>query len=213
MEPNREAYRKLFHDMRNALAVIQGYAQLIVEAPAEPPEVKQYAGIITERSADLSRRVTGLSCLSREFQPYRSEPTPFLPVFRQWVRNSPFARSLQIVDEVTGEPSFPVSPDRWKTILNELGSNVQRFCPEPRLVHVRGSGQELIWQDEGPGVPDHLLPSLGQPFQAFPNRFAPSPGSGVGLAHCRRLVEEAGGDISFTNAVEGGLRITIRFPA
>ena len=52
----------------------------------------------------------------------------------------------------------------------------------------------LLVADDGPGVPDHLVPQLFEPF--FTTRAA-GEGTGLGLAIAARIAGEAGGSISY----------------
>lgn len=203
MDPSN--IRKVIHDIRNALAAIQGYAQFLQDENTPPEDARQYAAIIADRTTDLNRIVVGLNNLSREFQPYSARPLPFHNLYEKWKQTSCFARSITFFDVIDPKFALPLPADRIKALLNELGSNTQKFCPQPREVSLRADGKCLIWQDNGPGVPPDNLPEIGQPFRSFPNRFCLSPGLGIGLAHCRRLIEEGGGQLTIESNDTGFL--------
>lgn len=64
-------------------------------------------------------------------------------------------------------------------------------------------------EDNGPGIPPHVLPKL---FQAFITTKPRGKGTGLGLRICRRIVEEMHGSISAANRTEGGARFEILLP-
>ena len=67
--------------------------------------------------------------------------------------------------------------------------------------------------DNGPGIPPARI---GEVFEAFTrlegSRNRETGGIGLGLAHARAIVREAGGDIHLANRPEGGLAATITLP-
>ncbi|MGD9869103.1 MAG: sensor histidine kinase, partial [Hyphomicrobiales bacterium] len=67
----------------------------------------------------------------------------------------------------------------------------------------------LTVADDGPGVPDAALGQLGTRFFR-PNR--DMPGTGLGLASVRAVVQLHGGTIAFANT-RPGLSARIRLPA
>lgn len=197
--------RKVFHDIRNSLATIQGYAQFLQDEDTLTQSSRQYAEIISDRTSDLTRMIVGLSNISREFAAYSVPPVSFPKIFEKWKGASCFAKGIDFEEHIDPLTVLPLTPDRIKSLLNELGSNSQRFCPQPWKVICRTEGRSLLWQDHGPGVPNSYLNQIGEAFKSFANRFCPSPGLGIGLAHCRRLVEEAGGRIFFESNGTGFL--------
>jgi len=65
----------------------------------------------------------------------------------------------------------------------------------------------ILVDDDGPGVPADLRPSLFKPFSTTKRK-----GTGLGLAICKKIVEEHGGTISIEDAPTGGARFVLRFP-
>jgi signal transduction histidine kinase len=64
--------------------------------------------------------------------------------------------------------------------------------------------------DDGPGIPDDMLPRL---FREFVTTKPRGKGTGLGLRICRRIIEEMGGTIAATNRPEGGTCFEILLPA
>lgn len=70
-------------------------------------------------------------------------------------------------------------------------------------------------RDHGPGIPEHLLPRIFEPFvrvEEDRGRGRGSGGYGLGLAIAQRAVLIHGGEITAQNETDGGLTVSIRLP-
>lgn len=68
------------------------------------------------------------------------------------------------------------------------------------------SEAKVIIKDNGPGIPEALIPQVFEPFfRANPGRTQVLKGAGLGLAIAREIVERFGGSIEIGNRREGGL--------
>lgn len=77
------------------------------------------------------------------------------------------------------------------------------------LSAVHGPAGEAILsvEDDGPGIPESLIETLFRPFVT-----TKSKGNGLGLAICRKIVEEHGGTIVAERGRASGARFEIRLP-
>lgn len=112
-----------------------------------------------------------------------------------------------------------LDPERFQQVVVNLVGNAQRHARGGGAVHVTleavGSGAEtaltLRVDDDGPGVPEELLPRLGERLMRVdPSRTRATGGSGLGLAIVRAIVERHGGQLSFARSPAGGLRVEVR---
>ncbi|MEU4802455.1 ATP-binding protein [Actinosynnema sp. NPDC023587] len=126
------------------------------------------------------------------------------------------ARSVHLV--LDGEPGgrVLVPPRGVEAVLDALLDNALKFAPDDTLVLVdvrrRDGLVRLSVRDEGPGLaPDEL--------ERATDRFWRSPahqniqGSGLGLAIVRQIVERVAGEVLLSLPEDGGLRVTVTFPA
>jgi len=75
-------------------------------------------------------------------------------------------------------------------------------CVSARLV--RGGRLRIEVCDNGPGVPDSLIPHIFTPF------FSTKPrGSGIGLAMVRQLIHSNGGTVRYVKSTNGGARFVV----
>jgi signal transduction histidine kinase len=69
---------------------------------------------------------------------------------------------------------------------------------------------QLTVDDDGPGIPDTVMPRLFEPF------FTTKPtgkGTGLGLSISHGIIKRMGGRIVAENRPEGGARFRIAFPS
>lgn len=71
-----------------------------------------------------------------------------------------------------------------------------------------GQGRIELWvDDDGPGLPEHLRAHLFRPFATTKEH-----GAGLGLAFCRKVVEQHGGQICAASSPLGGARFHLVLP-
>ena len=111
--------------------------------------------------------------------------------------------------EISGNPQM-----LHRLVVNLLqnavnyGPNGNRICMEL----TRQSGDvALVVTDHGPGIPETARDAVFQPFYRLdPSRT--KPGSGLGLALVRAIVERHSGTIALHDN-DPGLRVEMRFPS
>ncbi|HYC01817.1 MAG TPA: ATP-binding protein [Azospirillaceae bacterium] len=130
-------------------------------------------------------------------------------------------RGLRV--DFTTEPIGPRwvvgDPNRLRQVVVNLVSNAAKFTEQGHVlvrVECSGSGDILIAvEDSGPGIPQHLLPTLFQRFRrTVPGPARRTEGHGLGLYLSARLVEAMGGAIWAESAegVGSTFRVRLRLP-
>lgn len=121
-----------------------------------------------------------------------------------------------------GPASLPYRcrPLALRRALANLGENATRYGTDVVLGASGGeAGADLILSvtDNGPGIPEHELARVFEPFARLDSARCrdSSGGSGVGLglSIARSCVEAHGGTLALSNAPTGGLLATITLPA
>jgi signal transduction histidine kinase len=98
---------------------------------------------------------------------------------------------------------------RLKQVLANLLSNAVKYTPAGGSIRVSVSGFDgprtrISVADTGPGIAEDLLPRLYDPFDRLGAEHTTTPGTGLGLALCRRVVESMGGRIGVESFVGRG---------
>jgi len=118
---------------------------------------------------------------------------------------------LEITEEI---PLARLDFTLMQQALSNLILNAVAHTPSgaPVLVQARHEQGWLVLTvaDEGPGLPQELLPRIFDKFIRAPG--APTGGSGLGLAIVKGFVEAHGGQVSAGNRPGGGAVFTIRVP-
>jgi PAS domain S-box-containing protein len=119
--------------------------------------------------------------------------------------------------------SVVVDVDRGSTVradqqfLHEVMVNLIKNALEAQLqgAHIRltarrehGGGTLLSVEDDGPGVAPAQRATLFKPFST-----GKPQGTGLGLAFCRKVMEQHGGSIELADSPLGGTRFEARLPA
>ena len=132
-----------------------------------------------------------------------------------------------IADTVTGDPPPAIEWDDLPTVTGEPGqlvqllqnliSNAIKFVAPGTVPHVRVSAERDgdVWRfavdDNGIGIEPEYAERIFGMFQRLHTRDA-FPGTGIGLAIARKVVEQHGGSISAEPRPEGGTRMAFTLP-
>ena len=211
------------HEIRNPLASISGSIEMLRMMLDPPDEERQLMDIVI-------REVDRLNGLIEEFldyarpERYRRSDVALGELVDETLRM--FRQDPRIAEDVTLEVDASLSASerlvhvdagRLQQVVWNLLRNAADALNGPGTIWVRGgvsrsrrTGQVqalLIIEDNGPGLPDEVLPNLFEPF--FTTK---EGGTGLGLATCHRIVSGHGGTMDAENRPEGGARFIVRLP-
>ncbi|CAA9527925.1 MAG: hypothetical protein AVDCRST_MAG79-665 [uncultured Thermoleophilia bacterium] len=126
------------------------------------------------------------------------------------------ARRVRLEAEVAASlPPVRCAPDKVERVLLNLVTNALRHTPGDGAVAVRLAPApneiRVSVEDSGEGIPSESLERAFEPFwRGDPSRSA--PGSGLGLAVARGLIQAHGGRVWLERRPEGGTRVTFTLP-
>lgn len=111
-------------------------------------------------------------------------------------------------------------PARLERVLSNLLSNAFKYSPDGTDVVVTATREEDLavdWavlrvSDHGVGIPADELPRVFEWFRRGSNVVGKVPGTGVGLAGARQIVEQHGGTIGMVSEEGVGTTVTVRLP-
>jgi PAS domain S-box-containing protein len=105
---------------------------------------------------------------------------------------------------------------RLQQVLTNLVTNAIKFAPPGGLIALRarlhGHWCELSVEDDGPGIPPEILPTLFKRYSRGPAGHGQTAGTGLGLLIVREIVEAHGGSVGVESVPERGSRFWFRVP-
>ncbi len=190
----------LAHEFKNAIATLQGYAQLLQSLELND-KAQVAAGSLLNEVRNLSSMVTAFLNFARP-QPLQLEEVSVAELIRDC------AEELQVELDVDAEESIVIRADErmLRLALLNLIRNAVEAAPEGR-VFVRAREATIEVRDTGKGIPTADLQKIFIPF--FTTK---AKGHGIGLALTHRIITQHGGTLTATNSPEGGAIFTIQLP-
>lgn len=210
------------HELRTPLTAMVGFLDLLDDPEVGPTfsegEKAELISTVHSQTTYLSRIVHDLVMLARgnlDLMEFEMGWVNVSDLVRSSVASSDEGRK-EIVIDVEDEFFAFVDADRVQQIIVNLLSNAARYGGDRILVSARSEGSTLHLEvhDNGPGVPKKYELSIWERFERGPNRLnATVPGSGIGLAIVRAIVEGHGGSASCGQSEPlGGACFTITIP-
>ncbi len=212
------------HELRTPLALVQGYAELLLNGELGPIQPLQRSAlqVIYERSQILARLISNLTAL-RSVRPEALVMSPLsLPEALSWVvehyRHRVEDAGIAVVTEIPdGLPSILADREHLLLALSQLLDNAIKFSPLGGTVRIRawseGKWVNVAFQDEGIGIPPEHLPHIFERFYqvdgSTTRRFG---GMGIGLALVWEIMEAHRGSVRVESEVGKGSTFILSFP-
>ena len=222
----KELLAGISHDLRSPLTSVKAFVEGLLDGVADTPEARvEYLQIIRQKTDEINSMVSQLFLYSTmDMGDYPTHPelldagkeiTDFVSASLEDYR------SKGLIIELLGAPSgFPIwaDPVQLRSVFANILDNSAKYRSSDTARATvgcsrRGGAVTIVFEDDGPGVPDGALPMLFDVFyRGDPSRSDPRQGSGLGLAIAAKAVERMNGYISADNVKGGGLRIMIQIP-
>jgi len=210
----------LAHEIRNPLGSLELFAGLLAEANLEG-ESRRWIEHVQAGLRTLSATVNNVLHLHNTPQPELA-PTDAGQLL-DWAYDFllPLAKQARVeMQIVNGLHGVAIHADRHRLeqVLLNLAINALRFMPGGGWLSIRGmecapredlegGGVDIEVRDTGPGIARDDLPRI------FDAGFSTRAGSsGLGLAVCRRILEQHGGSIAVESRPGYGATFRLRLP-
>jgi signal transduction histidine kinase/DNA-binding response OmpR family regulator len=217
-EANRlksEFLANMSHELRTPLNGIIGFAELMHDGKvgAVSPDQREYLGDILTSARHLLQLINDVLDLSKveagkiEFRPEPVRLAALIEEVRNIVRTFAAQKRILIESSVAPEVQDIVTdPAKLKQVLYNYVSNALKFTPEAGRVTIRARPEgadafRLEVEDTGVGIRPEDIGRLFIEFQQLDASAAKKyPGTGLGLALTRRIVESQGGQVGVRSA-------------
>jgi two-component system, NtrC family, sensor kinase len=215
------------HEVNNPVAGIRNCVRRMQEDPDDQEQFQRYLSLMDHASEHIARVVSGLLQFSR------TQDHPYAPVSLGAVVERAIAlvahRLKQSDIKITtrlaeGTPMVMGNAGELEQVVvnllvnalhatedGRLGEGDPLLSPSGIFVGVREEGGNIVLniEDQGIGISDDDLQHVFDPF--FTTKDS-EHGTGLGLAVCRKIVQQHGGMISLDNSGARGATATVSFP-
>jgi PAS domain S-box-containing protein len=197
------------HELNNPLTAILAFGQDLL-GQARTPADTEALNTIVQQSQRCRMIVQDLLTFARNKRDDRQTIDPGDLIRRVQPALQRQAESQGVRLEVLiGEdlPGLEVNPSALEQVLTNLAVNAFQAVGTDGQVTISAQLQKdrlaLIVEDDGPGVPDEVLPRLFEPF--FTTK-ATGKGTGLGLSVSHAIIEQHGGSLRAENRSGPGIR-------
>ena len=205
------------HDLRSPLNTVIRFTELVLSRKAKllDEEMKRLLNMVlgsAKRMADLISALLNYSRLN-DVETDEIKPVSSLTACRDAVANLRTAiEETQAQIECEELPEVLANSAQLTQVFQNLLSNAINYRGEAApFIRVSAERQKNSWQfsvaDNGPGIASEYHEVIFEPFKRLHGH--DRPGSGIGLAFCRKFLEREGGRIWVES--EEGKGATFRF--
>jgi signal transduction histidine kinase len=210
------------HELRTPLAGILGFTKLLLTRDFDSETRRHYLGIVDAQARRLSELIDDFLDV-RRIEEGRFERAQELLDMGSLLREEAQLYSAQspkhrLALTLPKEP-LPVigNPDRLRQVIGNLLSNAIKYSPQGGIVELVAEANDgtvrVEVRDEGIGIPEPQQPQIFTKFFRGDAAASGIPGTGLGLAVSRDIVESHGGRIGFTSAEGEGATFFVELPS
>jgi PAS domain S-box-containing protein len=217
----RQFTQAITHDLREPARTVRSFADLLVErhGAALCADGREFLDFVQEGALRMQAMLDALQEFAREDIRERGSSECDLEEVLERVLTDHGAALEDSCAEILREPLPVVAADPVlieRVLHNLIGNSIKFRGSESPRVEVGAARQGDAWRitvrDGGIGIEPRHAEDAFKLFRRLDPRSS-QPGTGVGLALCRRIVERQGGRIWIDEAVTEGCAIHFTLPA
>jgi signal transduction histidine kinase len=211
---------RVAHDLKNALEPLVLAPELLRRMKADPGRVLEVAERTERCSKRANAMLDALLAFARASGSRDADaPADVGAVVKDVLEElAPRVAELNVSIEVQHPPDLCVACDRGLlqvVLANLCGNAVKYLVGQPeRRVRITATKDDgfcrLEVEDTGPGIPKQAQQRIFEPF--FRVEGTRAPGTGIGLATVRRVVDRCGGRVSVESIEGRGSRFAVWLP-
>lgn len=216
------------HQIKGPVAAVSSIVETLLGEFAGPISAKQRdmlqrALVQCEESLLTARRLLAISRSALEPQAFAGRADLAAIVRRVvagWLSRAA-EQNLTLTVTIDAEPAWAVADEASVAeAIEALLSNALKYTPENGKIEVLVLFEQALLRyqvrvaDSGVGIPEHAFDKLFTPFYRTPGaRSSSRPGTGLGLAFVKAVVEAAGGTVGVEPSHLGGTAFVIELQA
>ena len=212
---------EIVHEVRNPLVSVKTFLQLLPDRLDDPEFHEGFRGVVADEVGRLERMLEDLLRHARPTSigaPFESdarienaiETTIQLLTYRS--REKGVHLETAIRDEL---PALALPEDALRQLMMNLVLNATEVTPSGGTIRVEADWSaispnhvSIVIQDEGPGLDPAVAARIFEPFWTTRS----DGNGGLGLAICKRIIEDAHGTIEVEDSNMPGARFRIELP-
>jgi len=213
------------HELRNPLTAVNGYLELALDDPTLTDGPRRSLEVVERNAGRLLVLVTDILAASSSAPTgvaitVTPVPIDLVAAARMAIESTvPRAEARGVSIGLSGDSRVPAFADelRVRQILDNLLSNAVKYGREGGHIEVEcrvidGMAIATV-RDDGPGISPEDLPHVFERFyRADAVRQTATHGYGLGLAISQQFAQAQGGDLSVSNAADGGAVFALTLP-
>jgi signal transduction histidine kinase len=209
------------HDLQEPLRKVASFCQLLQRRYAGQLDAKadEYIAHAVDGATRMQALINDLLAFSRvgRTAQKREQVSCAVLLGQAWANLAPAVRQARATIEVGDLPVVLGEASLLTAVFQNLLSNALKFAGDqpPRIsVSARRDGRYWLFSvtDNGIGIPAEYADRIFVIFQRLHDRTV-YPGTGIGLAMCRKIIEYHGGRIWLDTTVTSGARFCFTLPA
>ena len=213
---------QISHELRTPMTSIRAFSEILTEGDLPPEMVANYGRIIHEEAIRLTRLLDDLLDLS-VLENGSVQLNIGVANLQQLIDRALAAsgqarpeRVFLIVRDLPAENLFVrTDADRLVQVFINLVSNARKYCdaaaPELRIkVRQRAGRVSIDFIDNGSGIPKQNQGIIFEKFARLTDQTR-AGGAGLGLAICREVMANLGGDVTYLPG-QGGAAFRVTLP-
>ena len=217
----RDLITAVSHDLRTPLAGLRAMVEAIEDGVVDDPptlrryviEMRRQVETVTGLVDDLFE-LTAVDAGAIEAETKRARLDEVIGSAIAACEPQATAKGLIVERSLNGAGAASCSP-RLVRVFQNLLQNAISHTPADGTVRIearrRSDGVEVAVEDTGKGIPPEAVDRVFEPFWRG-DAARSTPGSGLGLALAKRIVEALGGDIRVESARARGARFAVVLP-
>jgi signal transduction histidine kinase len=210
------------HDLRTPLAGMRAMVEAVEDGVVTDPDTLRRYAAEMRRSVDALVVMTDdlfelvqIDAGSIEREAERARLADVVHSALAACESQAVTKSVAIETRLNGAGQADCSP-RLARVLQNLVQNAIRHTPADGSVRIEATQEDgrlrVAVVDSGEGISPESVPLVFEPFwRGDPTRLG--PGSGLGLALAKRIVDALGGTIDVEAAVPHGARFAVSLPS
>jgi two-component system sensor histidine kinase HydH len=209
-----EAAAYLSHEIKNPLIIIGGFAKQIEKSLSDEDENRRKLKIIQDEARRLELMLTDVRDFTRPSRPQKElqDINSIIENTLAFLENDLKEKGISCGKSLDRDiPPIFFDPRQIKQLLINLAKNALEAMPNGGKFFISSWREDkqvkVSAVDSGIGIPSEIAEKIFNPFFTTKKK-----GTGLGLAVCRKIIEDHEGEICIQSEERKGTKVTIILP-